>query len=274
MGQLLARDEDLFNCFLWAREDMKSRRILYQTFGDTIEIRTGVPPEQDEHTTKLVVRSLSETFQAMKGDESLELMTRVLAFPKKMSERLPELFAGTLKIVGEESPALRAMGLENWEVSKHTQNNEKPNNRWTSFCFHRPQPKIPLGIFHLHGEFDLPGGDGAAELTLAYVSTDLDFVVASRDYCEYPIYRHLATKVSSSWEEAEALLRAGFCSHGAKLPSLSKEGTEMEEIFAKIHTPDGWEVEKSTMYLGDDRCVMGCPRLEAVYQDAKQLAAE
>ena len=280
LKELLARDEDLCNCFLWAREDIKSRKMLYVPFGPTLEIRACAPPEnqgdadvdQDTPEKKLVVRSLSESFLAIKGDESLELTKRVLGFPKKMSERLPELFAGTLEIVGQESPALMAMGLENWKVSKRPGKLEAW--RWTYFEFHRPQPKIPLAIFQLCGDFFLPGGDGCGTVTLGYVSTDLDFVVASRDFSEYPIHRRLATKASWSWEEAEAELKLGCYGGGAMLPGLDDEGTENQKIFAKINMPDGWEVEESSTYLGDDRCVMGSPHLEAVYQDAKRLAAE
>ena len=48
-------------------------------------------------------------------------------------------------------------------------------------------------------------------------------------------------------------------------------GTKIEEILAKITTPDGWDVERTTMYMDENRCIMGCPFLKAIYQDAKQL---
>ena len=258
-----------------------SSKILYNLLHarhSTIEIHTSEPPPESrnedvdrdgESTPKLVVRSLSESFIAMNGNESLEITKRVLAFPNTMCQRVPELFAGSLEIVGEESPALLAMGLDGWEVSRSWEACKSDTN-WAQFCFDRPKPKVPLAIFRLTGEFDLPGGDGGGEVSLGYVSTDLDYVVASRDFCEYPIYRWINAKVSSSWEEAEAALKLGC--QTAKLPGLSREGTKMEEILAKTTTPDGWEVEHTTMYMDEKRCIMGSPHLAAVYKDAEGLA--
>ena len=48
----------------------------------------------------------------------------------------------------------------------------------------------------------------------------------------------------------------------------------MEEILAKTTTPDGWEVENTTMYMDEKRCIMGSPHLAAVYKDAEGLAEE
>ena len=81
--------------------------------------------------------------------------------------------------------------------------------------------------------------------------------------------------MSASFEEAANLLKVG--SDGLLKVSegpwsrLSREGTEKEEIFAKTTTPDGWEVEVTSMYITDDRCVMGAPYLKAVYRDARRL---
>ena len=219
---------------------------------------------------QLVVRSLSESFLAMKGNESFEVTKRILAFPPTMSQRLPELYAGALKEVGEESPALVAMGLGGWEVS-NTRETCRASD-WLHFGFHRPKPKVPLAILHLSGKFDLPGGDGGCKVSLGYVSTDLDYVVALRDFSEYPIRRRVSSKVTTRWEEIEGLLQTGGPSGPCLLPGLSREGTKMDDILAKISTSEGWEVEHTTMYMSEDRCAMGSPNLDAIYQDAKQLA--
>ena len=259
--------------------------------------------DSEESKPQLVVRRLSDTFKAMNGNESLELTRRRLAFPRTMSQKLPELFAGSLKVVGEESPALMAMGLCGWEVSK-TSEPSPGDIRWLRFCFHRPRPKVPLAILHLSGEFDLPGGDGRGEVCLGYLSTDLDYVVSMRDFSEYPGYRHLASKVCTTWEEGRGLLHTwgpqpvGSLSDEGRIcefrTGLSKlgflkvfvsmfkilagscrhhriAGTKMEEILANITTPDGWEVERTTMYMDEQRCMMGSPFFKAIYQDAKQL---
>ncbi|CAE7294960.1 atg26, partial [Symbiodinium sp. CCMP2456] len=287
LEKLLERDADLCNCFLWARSDMKSQKISYWSFEGEVEIYTSMPttepqksdsgtaepqkPDSDsepESKPRLIVRSLSESFRAMNGNESLELTRRRLALPRTMSQKLPELFAGGLKVVGEESPALMAMGLSGWEVSK-TSEKSPADGRWLPFCFHRPKPKVPLAIFRLSGSFDLPGGDGGGEVCLGYVSTDLDFVVSMREFLEYPCFRHLASKGLTKWEEVPGLLHTYTC-RGAP-GDLSREGTKMKEILEKITTPDGWEVERTTMYIDENRCVMGSPFLKAVYQDAEQL---
>ena len=257
-----------------------SSKIYYYCLPRDIEIHTSEPTPESRNEdanmggqsrSRLVVRSLSESFIAMNGNESLEITKRVLAFPNTMSQRLPEMFAGSLEIVGEESPALLAMGLDGWEVSRSWEACKSDRN-WTQFRFKRPKPKVPLAILRLRGVFDLPGGDGSGKVSLGYVSTDLDYVVASRDFSEYPIYRWINAKVSSSWEEAEAALKLGC--QTAKLPGLSREGTKMEEILAKTTTPDGWEVENTTTYMDEKRCIMGSPHLEAVYEDAKRLSLE
>ncbi|CAE7630994.1 atg26 [Symbiodinium sp. CCMP2456] len=274
LEKLLERDADLCNCFLWARSDMKNHKISYTSFEGKVEIYTSMPAaesqkaDSDEQESKpeLIVRSFSESFAAMNGNESLELTRRRLAFPRTMSQKLPELFAGALKVVGEESPALMAMGLCGWEVSK-TSEKSPTDSRWLHFCFHRPKPKIPLAIFHLSGEFSLPGGDGLGEVCLGYVSTDLDYVVCMREFSEYPTSRHLASKVCTQWEEGQGLLHTWGPQPGA----LSDEGTKIEEILQKITTPDGWDVERTSMYMDENRCIMGCPFLKAIYQDAKQL---
>ena len=275
LEELLARDEDLCNCFRWARGHTESCKIEYWQF-PTVEIYASMPTpeppeEKDEQDPKeVIVRSLSESFVAMNGNESFELTKRLLGFPPTMSQSLPEIFAGALKVVGEESPALMAMGLSGWEISETRET--CPASDWLNFCFHRPKPKVPLAIIHLSGTFDLPGGDGGCKVSLGYLSTDLDYVVALRDLWEYPIRRHVSSKVTTRWEEIEGLLHTPVAS---LLPHLSREGTKMEEILAKITTHDGWEVECTTMYMhnaGDHQCVMGGPCLEAIYQDAKRLA--
>ena len=276
LEKLLERDEDLCNCFLRARRDLGSCHITYWLPFRTVEVYTSMPtPESrketswvDRHrpTPQLVVRSLSESFAAMRGNESFELTKRILAFPPAMSQQLPELFAGGLKVVGEESPALVAMGVAGWEVSNTCE--PRPRSDWLRFGFQRPKPKVPLAVFHLSGKFDLPGGDGGCKVSLGYVSTDLDYVVALRDFSEYPIRRHVSSKVTTRWEETEGLLQT----RGLPLPSLSREGTKMDEILAKTTTPEGWEVEHTTMYMSHMRCAMGSPDLDAIYQDAKRLA--
>ncbi|CAE7470491.1 unnamed protein product [Symbiodinium sp. CCMP2456] len=284
LEQLLARDEDLCNCFRRATRDMGSCHITYWLPFRTVEIYTSMPtPESesrketawvDRHrpTPQLVVRSLSESFEAMHGNESLELTKRILALPATMSQQLPELFAGGLKVVGKESPALVAMGVGGWEVSNTCETCRASD--WLHFGFHRPKPKVPLAIFHLSGKFDLPGGDGGCKVSLGYVSTDLDYVVALRDFSEFPIRRHLSSKVTTRWEEVEGLLQTRGLP-GPSLPSLSREGTKTDEILAKITTPEGWEVEHTTMYMShmsETRCAMGAPYLDAIYRDAKRLA--
>ena len=277
LEKLLARDADLCNCFLWARSDMKNHKISYSSFQGEVEIYTSMPTTESQEADsdlekskpQVVVRSLSESFNAMNGNESLELTRRRLAFPRTMSEKLPELFAGALKVVGEESPALMAMGLCGWEVS-NTCEQSPTDRRWLQFCFHRPRPKAALAIFHLSGEFALPLGDGHGEVSLGYVSTDLDYVVSMREFCEYPIYRHLASKVITKWEEGQGLLLT-WGPQPQPPRDLSREGTKMEEILAKITTPDGWEVERTTMYIDENRCIMGSPFFKAIYLDAKQL---
>lgn len=281
LEELLRRDEDLCNCFLWAKGDMESCKVKYWFGGPTLEIYASMPtPEpreakagQDEEPRpQVIVRSLSETFAAMDGNESFELTKRRLDLPPTMSQNLPDLFAGRLKVVGEESPALRALGLGGWEVSKTC--GPCPPMDWFHFTFHRPKPKVPLAILHLSGFFDLAGGDGGCTVSLGYLSTDLDYVIALLDLCEYPCSRHVSVKVTTRWEEVEGLLRTPGPS---RLPGLSREGTKMEEILAKITTPDGWEVECTTMYAhnaGDGQCVVGSPCLEAIYQDAERLTRD
>ena len=64
-----------------------------------------------------------------------------------------------------------AMGLCGWEVTYNTSEQSTTDGDWLRFCFHRPRSKVPLAIFHLSGEFDLPAGGGHGKVGLGYVST-------------------------------------------------------------------------------------------------------
>ena len=91
-----------------------------------------------------------------------------------------------------------AMGLCGWEVTYNTSEQSTTDGDWLRFCFHRPRSKVPLAIFHLSGEFDLPAGGGHGKVGLGYVSTDLDYVVSMRSFCECPAYRLQALNFPSS----------------------------------------------------------------------------
>ena len=88
LEELLARDEDLCNCFRWARGHTESCKIEYWQF-PTVEIYASMPTpeppeEKDEQDPKeVIVRSLSESFVAMNGNESFELTKRLLGFPRR-----------------------------------------------------------------------------------------------------------------------------------------------------------------------------------------------
>eukprot|EP00439_Symbiodinium_sp_Y106_P062145 s4713_g9.t1 len=186
LEELLARDENLYACFMWARGSTNISKMLYNSLDHVLEIHRSVPEREpskeretdmDQHKSKLLVaRSLAESFMAIDGNETLELTRRRLGFPNAMSQQLPELFSGVLETVGEESPALLALGLAGWKVSEAEQ--ISGDHRWRRFCFQRPRSKIPLAILHLSGEFDLPGMDGNVKASLAYLSLDFDYVVA------------------------------------------------------------------------------------------------
>ena len=280
LEELLARDENLYACFMWARGSTNISKMLYNSLDHVLEIHRSVPEREpskeretdmDQHKSKLLVaRSLAESFMAIDGNETLELTRRRLGFPNAMSQQLPELFSGVLETVGEESPALLALGLAGWKVSEAEQ--ISGDHRWRRFCFQRPRSKIPLAILHLSGEFDLPGMDGNVKASLAYLSLDFDYVVALRELCwDIPIYRKLSTKVSSGWEDLPRLLNGPGKSDPLQL--LSWEGTKPEEILSQVTLPDGWEVEGTTSYIYMDhcRCIMGSPSLEPVWKDARRL---
>ncbi|CAE7726486.1 unnamed protein product [Symbiodinium sp. CCMP2592] len=281
LEELLSRDENLHACFMWARGRTNICKILYNSLDHVLEIHRSVPEREpsgeretdmDQHKSKLLVaRSLAESFTAIDGNETLELTRRRLGFPNAMSQQLPELFSGVLETVGEESPALVALGLAGWKVSEACEQ-ISGHRRWRRFRFQRPGSKIPLAILHMSGEFDLPGMDGDVKASLAYLSTDFDYVVALREFCwDFPIYRKLSTKVSSGWEDVPRLLNGP--SKSDPLHLLSWEGTKPEEILSQVTLPDGWEVEGTTsyIYMDDCRCIMGSPSLEPVWNDARRL---
>ena len=101
LEQLLERDADLCNCFLWARSDMNNHKISYTSFAGQVEIYTNMPTmesqkadadSEQESKPELIVRSLSESFAAMNGNESLELTRRRLAFPRTIFSKAAGTF--------------------------------------------------------------------------------------------------------------------------------------------------------------------------------------
>ncbi|CAJ1392077.1 unnamed protein product, partial [Effrenium voratum] len=254
---LMLADQDLCRCLTFGLERLRDFQVTASDY--SMFLRSKAQDEQREEPGPCVhVRQGPvQAVEACNLFHTLEWGSRTINLPPKLIHKV--MVELTQPQVTPKMSFLCDLGLLGWHFVK-----KLPSEDWEGMLFENKTEKVPLALFDLHADFDLAGGDGGVSARVGFISTDLDFTVMIRRFCEYPVRRRMSDCSCDTWEE--------LCA--AQEPKQGYPVSKQQDDAPSGDVPRGsWKTCSSSMINTAlfDQCVVDAPDLSAAYEQARRL---